>query len=281
MNGDPDSRDARRRIGAAAKARFLAALRAGARREDAAEGAGFTLVAFYGARRRDPVFKAGWKEALAAPLADERRARAYAERGEVRIAPANRRPLQRRRRRHVRFDSAAQAVFLAHLAATCDTRASAAAAGVSESAVYLHCRMNPDFSSLCAQAMREGRFFLQAEAVRQRLAAQAILRAAVEKGLNNPLRNGEGSGAKHGGEVGRAACPTCGQTPDAGAEFDRTMKLFARLDRKPRRAERGFKEGGRRQRWTFDRAIAELDRILRGMGVRGPPPPAPPEGAEE
>ena len=31
-----------------------------------------------------------------------------------------------------------------------------------------------------------------------------------------------------------------------GRDVDRTMKLLARLDRKPRRAERGFKEGGRR-----------------------------------
>src|SRR4051812_40162603 len=121
MGETDDSRGGPRRIDAAAKAAFLAALRGGARREDAAEAAGFSLMGFYGARGRYPVFKAEWAEALAAPPAAGRRVRAYAERGtergEVRIAAANRRPYQRRRRRHVSFDAAAQAAYLAHFAA--------------------------------------------------------------------------------------------------------------------------------------------------------------------
>src|SRR3954470_6823744 len=117
MSETGESGTGQRRIGAAAKAAFLAALRGGARREDAAEAAGFSLMGFYGARHRDPVFKAEWAEALAAPPAAGRRVRAYeerggAERGEVRIAAANRRLYQRRRRRHVRFDAGAQAAYL-------------------------------------------------------------------------------------------------------------------------------------------------------------------------
>ena len=171
-------RTAGRRIDAAAKAAFLAALRRGERREDAAAEAGFSLMGFYGARRRDPAFGAGWTEALAASAAAERRVRAYAERGErasgeVRIASANRRFYQRRRRRNVRFDAEAQAVFLAHFAATCDTKASAEAAGVSESTVHLHRRTDPAFAAAYDAALAEAYAYLEAEAVRLRLAAQA------------------------------------------------------------------------------------------------------------
>src|SRR5438132_109 len=126
-----------RRIGAAAKAVFLAALRRGIAREAAAQQAGFSLTGFYGRRRRDPEFAAGWTEALRQPEATGRRARAYAARGssELRIAPANRRLLQRRRR-YVRFTAERQAQCLAHLAATGDTKASAKAAGVCEATVH-------------------------------------------------------------------------------------------------------------------------------------------------
>src|SRR3712207_5850139 len=124
MDGVGDSRRPHRSpIDAAAKAAFVAALRSGASREEAAFGAGFSLMGFYGARRRDPAFAVAWIEALASSAADERRLRAYAERseragrGEVRIAPANRRIYQRRLRRNVRFDAGRQAVVIAHFAA--------------------------------------------------------------------------------------------------------------------------------------------------------------------
>ena len=45
------------------------------------------------------------------------------------------------------------------------------------------------------------------------------------------------------------------------------MKLLARWDRKPRHPDSRFKEGGRRQRWTFEEAIALLDKKLRGLGI--------------
>ena len=250
MAGKDESNRTRRVIDAAAKAVFLAALRRGACREDAAAEAGFSLTGFYGARSRDPDFAAGWAEALAQTPAQERRAEAYAarDRGEVRIAPANRRLLQRRRRRHVRFDARAQEVFLAHLAATCDTRASAAAAGVSHSTVDYHCRRHPAFAEAKAAALQEGYVQLEAEALRQRLAEQERLRAAME-----------------------AAEPMVPASllAEQGAEFDRIMRLLARHDRKPRRAETRFKEGGRRQRMTFDDAIGLLERRLRNLGVRG------------
>jgi hypothetical protein len=281
MSGKEDPGARQRRIDAAAKTQFLAALRQGESREDAAAAAGFSLMGFYGARRRDPAFAAQWVEALATAAADERRARAYEQRGEggacpersrgeVRIASANRRLHQRRRRRNLRFDLDARAVFLVHFAETCDTKASAAAAGVSESTVHRHRRLDSAFAEVYREALAEGYFKLEAEALRQRLAAQERLREAVD----NPPRNGGHAEHGGGGPPKRGACPACGRSDDEGAEFDRIMRLLARHDRKPRRAERGFKPGGRRQTWTFDRAIEELAKRLRGLGLDIPPPPA-------
>ena len=279
MSDRCDSRGSPRRIDAEASRRFVAALRSGASREDAAVAAGFSLMGFYTARRHDPAFAAEWTEALASSAAAERRARALAERGErlargeVRIAPANRRFHQRRRRRNVRFDAERQAVFLTHFAATGDTRVSAAEAGVHESTVHLHRRTDPVFAEAYARALALAYVHLEAEAVRLRLAAQARLHAAVEKGLEIPpphlrtAEGGEGDLSACPGQ-GRTACPACGHDPATDAEFDRVMRLLARWDRKPRRPDSRFAPGGRRQEWTFDRAIVELDRILAGMGVR-------------
>jgi hypothetical protein len=257
MSGKDDSRGRRRSIGAPAKARFVAALRGGARREDAAAEAGFSLMGFYGARGRDPGFKAEWTQALATSAAAERRACAYAERGErgergeVRIASANRRIYQRRQRRNVRFDAAAQAVYLADFAANCDTKAAAAAAGVHESTVRLHRRNDPAFAAGHDEALAEGYRNLEEESVRLRLAAQKKLRAAIEA-------------------AGPRRPPSL--AAEEAAEFDRVMKLLARRDRKPRRADTRFTPGGRRQRWTFEEAIVLLDKKLRALGLRTPRP---------
>ncbi|MEA3034718.1 MAG: hypothetical protein QOH04_477 [Sphingomonadales bacterium] len=247
MDGTGDWRGGQRRIDDAAKAAFLAALRGGARREDAAAAAGFSLMGFYGARARDPVFKADWTEALAAPPAAARRVRAYEERGEVRIAPANRRLFQRRRRRNVRFDARAQALYLAHFAATGDSRAAAAAAGVHISTVRLHRRNDPAFREADEQALAEAYVFLEAESVRQRLAAQKQLRAAIEQASPNPPPR---------------------LIAEFDAEFDRTMALLARFDRKPRSPDRH----GPRGPWTFEKAILALEKRLRGLGLRTVPP---------
>lgn len=262
MNGPRESHPPRPRIDAAAKAVFLAGLARGARREDAAAAAGFSLTGFYGVRTRDPAFRAGWADALAGPSAAERRTRAYAARdggddcGEERIAAANRRLVQRRRRRHVRFTEARQAAYLAYFALTCDTKAAAAVAGVSPSTVTLHRRANPEFAALHREALAQGYVALEAEALRQRLAAQARLRAALARaGADNPAPRAP-------------CCPECGQPLDSGAEFDRTLRLLDSLDRKARRAERNFRPGGRRKEWTFEQAILALDRKLTALGVR-------------
>jgi hypothetical protein len=252
------SRAPERRIDAAAKAAFVAGLHQGLCREDAAAAAGFSLTGFYGARRRDRAFGAEWQRALAQPPAAERRARAYAERGEVRIAPANRRLLQRRRRRHVRFDAGRRELYVTRLAESCDSVAAAEAAGIHPSTARLHRRTDPDFDAACREALEQGYVLLHAEALRQRLEAQKRLRAVIERA----------------GPV-----PPPALLAEAGAEFDRIMKLLARHDRKPPRPDSRFTPGGRRQLWTFEDSIVALDKALDAFGLRRAIlPPAEEEG---
>lgn len=257
MRGKSNSRH--RQIGSAAKSLFLAGLRNGLRREDAAEAAGFSLMGFYNARARDPQFAAEWKEALALPPASARRARAYAERGEVRIASANRRLLQRRRRL-VRFTADRRELYIAHLIATGDTVAAAAEAGVSPSTVNYHRRNDPDFAQVHREALDQCYVRLEEEALRLRLAAQVRLRAALDSAGDSPPR---------------------ALLEEEGAEFDRIMKLLARLDRKPRRPEANFTPGGRRQAWTFEESIRALDKALDALARKtGKPRPHEAEGWE-
>ncbi|HET9639702.1 MAG TPA: hypothetical protein VFP12_10880 [Allosphingosinicella sp.] len=258
MRGTSNSRH--RQIDAAAKAAFLAGLREGLCREDAAAAAGFSLTGFYGARYRDPRFAAEWKEALALPPAAERRAQAYAERGEVRIAPANRRLFQRRRRRNVRFDAGRRDIYVTHLAETCDSVAAAEAAGVHPATARLHRRLDPIFDAACREALAEGYVFLEAELLRLRLEAQKRLRAAIDRA---------------------GSAPPASLLAEEGAEFDRIMKLLARYDRKPHRPASNFTPGGRRQHWTFEDAIVLLDKKLRALGLRSPDPAPEEEEGEE
>jgi hypothetical protein len=235
-----------RSIGPGAKAAFLAGLREGLCREDAAAAAGFSLTGFYGARRRDPVFAAGWTDALAQPPAAERRVRAYEERGEVRIAPANRRLLQRRRRRNVRFTPERRETYLTAFIATGDRVAAAAEAGVSPSTVDYHRRNDPVFAEACRQAWAESFVWLEAEALRLALAAQARLRAVVEAAADAPHR---------------------ALLADEGAEFDRIMRLLDFSDRKPRRPATRFQPGSRHAPASFEEAIRALDKKMDALGV--------------
>jgi hypothetical protein len=259
MGGGTDSgRPARRLIDAEAKARFAAALRAGLKRDDAARQAGFTANAFYYARAADPVFALAWAWATDLSADDARAGRAAAARpgpNEAAIAPNANRLLQRRPVRRARFDDRRKRLFLDHFAGTADVRAAAAAAGVAVSTVTQHRRKDAEFAAAWDEALGVAYADLEAEAVRQRLEAQRDLR--------------EGLSPK--GEMPR--------------EFDRVMRLLARYDRKDgsiglRRVSRG-----RERRWTFDEAIALLDKKLRALGARHgvapqeePPRLPPPEG---
>lgn len=232
----------RRLIGPAAKAAFLTAVRGGAALAAAAAESGFSLDGFYGARARDPVFRLAWIWALQLSAAGERLSAAPAEAdgldGASLVAPNNRRQLQRRRMRHVRFDTERKRIFLDRLAGSCDLDDAAAAAGIDRSTVYNHRRRDGFFAAQIDEALTTGYLALEAEAVRQRLAAQRRLR---DERLPT-------------GEVSR--------------EFDRVMKLLARWDRGPRDIGLRAMRPGRGRRWTFDEAIALLDRRLAALDVR-------------
>ncbi len=239
------------RVDGAAKVAVLEALREGRRLQEVAAAYGVTVQAFYMARRRDALFAAAWRDAHALAAEAERRPPEAGDPGgedgdDVSIVPNNRRVLQRRKMRHVRFDERRRGVFLAHFAASCDLLAAAAAAGVCERTVYVHRCADPDFAAAFQAALQEGYGWLEAEALRQRLAAQARLRAAVEE-------------ARAGAEPLAAL--------EAGVDFERAMKLLARWDRRGGGLGPRSVRHGRQRRWTFDEAITLLAKRLRALGV--------------
>jgi hypothetical protein len=255
----------KKRVEGAAKRDFLAGLRAGLKRDDAARQAGFTANAFYYARRADPVFALAWAWAVDLSAADAYAARTAAALpatapGEARIAPNSNRVLQLRPVRRASFDDRRKRIFLDHFAGTADAHQAAEAAGVAYSTVLAHRRNDPDFAAGWDEALAVAYAALEAEAVRQRLEAQRDLREGL--------------------------CPK-GEIP---REFDRVVRLLARYERKDGRiGMRGRGRGGE-QRWSFDEAIALLDRKLRALGVRRGvvppdaallPPPATGDGPEE
>ncbi|HEX8239896.1 MAG TPA: hypothetical protein VF574_09180 [Allosphingosinicella sp.] len=246
-------------VDSGAKVAMLAALREGRRLAEVAAAYGVTLQAFYSARRRDPLFAAAWADAHALSAEAERRpaGEAAAGAGEAfRVAPNNRRGMQRRRMRHVRFDERRKGIFLDAFARSCDLIAAAAAAGVCERTVYNHLRSDPAFAEAFQEALEAGYRRLEAEAVRQRLEAQARIRAEFDAA-----------------EAAGIAVPAA----EEGLEFDRTMKLLARWERRDGRLGRREVGPGGQRHSTFEEAIAALDRKLRALGLRTGKAP-PPEG---
>jgi hypothetical protein len=282
MRGKSESGRPRGRVTAAAKAAVVDALAGGGRLRDVAAAHGVTTQALYKARKRDPVFDAGWRAAHAASAEAERRARREAgvdapqavlgslvaegrwapdqvrgdrREGEERIVSNNRRVLQRRKLRHVRFDTRRRAVFLTHFRWSCDAVAAAEAAGVCERTVYYHLQRDGAFAGEFQAALEESYVLLEAETVRRRIEAQAQLRAAIEAY-----------------EAGQGPFPSAATE----SEFERTMKLLARWDRRhDGRLGMQVKRPSASRRWTFEEAIALLDRNLRALGVRSTDP-APP-----
>ncbi|HMG47519.1 MAG TPA: hypothetical protein VK614_08690 [Allosphingosinicella sp.] len=255
MSGAIDSAGpARRLIDTVVKVRFLASLRAGAHRDAAAREAGFSPRALYTARRRDPVFRLGWAWALELSAADEREqeraarvrdggpadagADAGADGDGIEITPNNQRALQKRKVRSVRFGAARRKIFLDHFAGTADAFAAAEAAGVSYSTVYQHRARDPQFAEDWDTALRQSYVLLEAESVRQRLAAQAKLRETPEP------------------------------TGEMAKEFERVMLLLARMDRRDGRIGTREVQHGRQRRWTFEEAMVALDKRLRALGLR-------------
>ncbi len=250
MGGTDSGRPQRRRVDEAAKAGFVAALRNGTARDEAAAAQGFTAEAFYYLRKRDAVFRLAWIWAIDLSARDQREAQRAASlareaEGDP-IESNNRRMLQRRRARGIRFTDSRKQVYLDHFAGTADLQASADAAGVHMSTVYKHLRIDPVFAEGNEDALRRAYALLEAEAVRQRL--EALRRAPFEP---QPI----GEGAK---------------------EFERVIQLLARLERRDGRIGMRQRGQGALKRWTFEESMALLDKKLRALGARRLPPPSEP-----
>jgi hypothetical protein len=223
-------RKGQKRIGERARRVFVRAVQAGAPLEAAAAAAGHSLQGFYGLRSRDPLFKRRWAAAM----------RSSGEAERVFVRGNNRRRLQRRRLRHLRFDTDRQEVFLNHFAGCGDAREAAAVAGVDHSTVYKHRRKDPVFAAAFADALEQCYARLEVEAVRQRLEAQRRLARALDEGV---------------------------VTGEVAEEFERVMRLLDRWDRRNGRVGVRSIAPEKRQALSFDEAIGLLEKKLRHLDI--------------
>lgn len=243
MDRGSDSRGGGHRIDDEAKGVFLRALEDGLWLKDAASRAGFTLGAFWKERRRDPAFDSAVVDAL--DLTSDA----------CLIRPTNGRPIQRRGHRRLRFVGWRVDVFLSHFAATCNEAEAAEAAGVSPATVYRKRRKDPGFAASHQAALDHGYVRLEAEALRQRLAAQQRMAEAVEAGT----------------ALGADLCQ----------EFERVLKLLARWDRRGGVAGPRTVSPAAARAWTFDSAIEAIERKLKALGIPVADLPPEPDDDEE
>ncbi|MFL6846652.1 MAG: hypothetical protein ACJ8ER_17435 [Allosphingosinicella sp.] len=190
------------------------------------------------------MFEFAWLAALELCAVDERDARRAAamleaRRAGGRIAGNNKRVYQlHRARRGFSFTEKRQQIFLDHFAGTADEQAAADAAGVSRVTVRAFLRRNPEFAALREEALQHAYARLEAEAVRQRLAAAERLRDNLDPK----------------GEMAQ--------------EFERAMKLLARFERRNGRIASREHAASESRAWSFEAAIVALDKALDAFGVR-------------
>jgi hypothetical protein len=219
-------------------AAFLFGLARGATVEGAAAAAGMKVATLYWRRKRCAVFARAWHEALEAWDADAADAGDAGEaRGTIVRWHAGR-GMMRKRKRPVEFDRKRKQAFLDHFAETCNLEASAAAAGISLSAVYRALKMDAAFAAGFEEALQIGHMFLEAEAVRQELAAQEAYRISPK-----------GTGAAQ------------------AQSFERTMILLREYKRGQGRIGRRPTEA-RLKRWSFEDSCVALEKSLKVLGIR-------------
>ena len=220
------------RFGPEAMAVVVRALRAGATIAAAAEAAGFTRCIVNRWREKSPAFDAACSDAIAA--GDVPRLVAVRN-GE---GPDGEAEWTIRRGRRHRFDDERKLIFLEHFAATLDAVASAEEAGVSFSTAYAHRRSDPGFAAAWLEAAEIGIARIGEETGRQRLAAIERFRVRGDK-----------------------------QVPpgDGDREFERTM-TFLRVWKT--KLSGGRTGGPPLTKWSFDKALDQLERQLRNFGVR-------------
>ena len=225
-------------IGGRAKRLFIQAIEDGASIEEAAAIAGHSVAGFCGLRRRDPIFARRWKGAMS----DSAEAERILYRGN------NRRRMQRRRMRRLRFDTSRKEVFLNHFAGCGDAREAAEVAGVDHSTVYKHRRKDPVFAAAFAEALEQCYARLEVEAMTQRLKAQQRLQRALDEGV---------------------------PTGEVAEEFERVMRLLERWDRRNGKLGVRAVSPEKRTPLSFDEAIALLEKKLRNLDIpilQLPPP---------
>jgi hypothetical protein len=158
------------------------------------------------------------------------------------IRPGNGRRLQLRKTRQLRFTAKRKDVFLAHFAGTCDLADAAEAAGVSVATVRNHRLKDPEFDAGCEAALEQGYKHLEEEAVSERLAARERLKAGI-------VPAGE-----------------------AAAEFDRQMRLLSQWRRRDGRLGPMARSREALKRWSFDEAMALLEKRLKALKIPIVPP---------
>ena len=217
-----------RRFGPRATMLFVRALEDGATVAQAAAKAGIDRSTAYHRRDCDPPFRDAWNAAA------EKSRRPWL------ITARNGRKLQKWKPRPMKFTLEAKEAFLAFFSATGDEEAAAEAAGVCQRTVYNHRRTDPEFAQGWAEALDQSYARLEAELVRQRVAALRRMRTAIDEG---------------------AAAPAI------AVEFERAMAVLKRYDRgRDGRARARTSRVGGARKWSFAEAVAALEQKLGAMG---------------
>ncbi|HYI49624.1 MAG TPA: hypothetical protein VEX35_14290 [Allosphingosinicella sp.] len=210
-------------------ARFVAAVRRGALVVEAAGEAGVTVATLYRRRKACAGFAAAWDEAAAASA------------GPQLVCAVNGRTWQMvRGGRRLRFSRGRKQAFLDRFAATCNLALAARAAGVHPSTVHRHLARDAAFAAGFEEALASGHAALEAEGVRQGIAAQQAYR------------------------IGRG---TADAEALAAQSFERSLALL-------REYKRGHGRIGRRPtdarltKWSFQDAFQALEKRLRAFGLR-------------
>ena len=224
-------------------AKFYDGIEAGETVAEAAAAAGIAVSTAYHRRRTSPDFARGWAEAKARNVAAWSAAGAPGDgETEVRGHAGRRLVRSRKRKRPVAFDRERKQAFLDHFAGSCNLEAAACAAGIGVSSVYRALAGDAAFAEGFQAALAIGYRLLEAEALAQQLAAQR--RYTID-----PKTDPEG----------------------AAHSFERTMQLLREYNRGGgavgRRAPR---TGEARSRWSFDEAMAALEKALDAFEASGP-----------
>jgi len=166
------------------------------------------------------------------------------------IVPNCNRRLQKRRKRHNLFGKARRAIFLEHLAATCNVQASAAAAGVAVSTVYANRMRDAGFRADWDAALEQGYARLEAALIERAMRGEGRIPVRGDKQVDGP------------------------EAPEE-IDWDKGMELL-------RHHQRGLAGIGQRnpthvpKRVPIGTVTAKLIRKLKAIGVRpeGGPEPA-------